>query len=77
MTAIIQGRDPIPADWRYEHEQMTPASIWTVTHNLGGFPSVTVVDSTGREVVGGTEYLDSNTVRLLFSAPFSGHAYFS
>lgn len=55
--------------------QDTPASVWTIVHSLGTFPSVTVLDSTGAQVMGDLSYLDGNTVQLIFSAPFSGVAY--
>jgi len=34
----------------YEFVQDTPATTWTITHNLIKFPSVTVVDSSGNVV---------------------------
>lgn len=61
----------------YEHEQVVPQSVWSVGHGLGGFPNVTVVDSTGRVVIGDVEYIDDNSLQLIFSAAFSGKAYVS
>lgn len=63
------------SDITYIHTQLTASSEWTIQHNLGKFPSVTVVDSAGSVVLGETEYLDRNTVRLTFSSAFAGHAY--
>lgn len=60
---------------RYVHTQASASATWTITHDLGGRPSVTVVDSSGTVVVGEVRY-DSNTVvTVLFTAPFSGYAY--
>ena len=59
----------------FVYQQGVASDTWTIPHNLGKYPSVTVVDSTGRVVVGGTQYLDSNTVVLTFSGAFSGVAY--
>jgi hypothetical protein len=59
----------------FTYRQDTPASVWTVVHNLGTFPNVTVLDSTGSQVMGDLLYLDGNSVQLTFSAPFSGVAY--
>jgi hypothetical protein len=53
----------------------TPGSIWTIVHNLGRHPSVTVVDSGGRKVEGDVIYGSDNSVVVSFSAPFSGTAY--
>ena len=53
-----------------------PASVdWLITHNLGKFPSVTVVDSSGEEVEGEVKYLNNNSLRVIFSAAFTGNAY--
>ena len=50
-------------------------SEWTITHNLGDFPSVTVVDSGNNVVVGDVSYTNSNIVVLTFNSAFSGCAY--
>tara|TARA_B100000497_G_C7634880_1_gene381615 strand:+ start:204 stop:746 length:543 start_codon:yes stop_codon:yes gene_type:complete len=52
------------------------ASIkWTITHNLGKFPSVTVVDVDNNVVVGDVDYLSTNIIQITFSIPFSGCAF--
>ena len=56
-------------------EQASASVEWTIEHNLNRYPSVTVVDSAGSVCVGEVLYLDENTVKCLFSAPFSGVAY--
>src|SRR5213075_3591459 len=40
----------------YRHIQTVPAAMWTIVHNLGFYPNVSVVDSSGREVVGEINY---------------------
>lgn len=50
-------------------------TVWEITHNLNKRPSVTVVDSGGNTLTPAVEYLDDNTVRILFNAPFKGQAY--
>lgn len=63
------------ATQRHVHTQAAASATWTITHVLGGKPSVTVVDSSGTVVFGEVRY-DSNTVvTVLFTAPFSGYAY--
>ena len=59
----------------YPYEQMAPATTWSINHNLGKFPSVTVVDSAGTVVGGDVTYNDANNVTLTFTAAFSGKAY--
>lgn len=59
----------------YIHEQMVSSSTWTITHNLGRYPSVTVVDSAGSVVVGDVTYVNKNRIILTFQGAFSGTAY--
>lgn len=61
----------------YTHQQSEASARWTVTHNLGRYPAVTVVDSAGSKVTGDVRYTSVNSVVITFSAPFSGTAYFS
>ena len=60
---------------RFEFEQATPSASWTVSHPLGGFPSVSVVDSAKTQVIGEVTYIDDETVRIEFEQPFSGYAF--
>lgn len=62
-------------DKHYAYEQMTPAAEWEITHNLGKYPAVTVVDSAGTEVVGDVRYIDNNSLTVTFSGAFAGKAY--
>lgn len=62
-------------DYAYIHNQLAPSSTWIVDHNLGKYPSVTIVDSSNAEVVGEVFFDSSNRVTLTFSAAFSGKAY--
>jgi hypothetical protein len=66
---------PLTEATRYIHTQGSASSSWTITHTLGGRPSVTVVDSTGTTVVGDVQYNSDTQVTLTFSAAFSGSAY--
>jgi len=55
--------------------QGAASSTWTITHDLGGYPSVTVVNSTGTVVVGTVTYNSTSEIQIEFTAPFSGTAY--
>lgn len=59
----------------YVHEQAIASATWEINHNLGRYPSVTVVDSAGDKVETLTHYVDENNVRLEFTAEFGGKAY--
>jgi hypothetical protein len=70
----VQG-PPGPEVETYIHFQSVPSIVWTVAHNKDKYPSVTVVDSTGRVVFGQVDYIDKNVIQITFSAAFSGKAY--
>jgi hypothetical protein len=73
---VSGGRGPAgPAGAGYVHTQEAAAATWTITHNLGRHPSVTVVDSGGSVVIGDVAYVTANQVTVSFSAAFSGTAY--
>jgi len=57
------------------YSQITAASSWDIIHNLGKYPSVSVVDSSGNEVMGDVEYVSSNELIITFSSGFGGIAY--
>lgn len=57
------------------YEVPIPSELWTVPHNLSKYPSVTVVDSSGRVMYGTVTYLDQNSLSIAFSAGFSGKVY--
>ena len=66
---------PGPGLSTFTHTQAVPASVWTITHNLGRRPSVTVVDSAGTVVIADPAYISDNQITVTFGAPFSGAAY--
>jgi hypothetical protein len=55
--------------------QGVPATTWNILHNLGKFPSITVIDNADTVVTGEYTYIDNNNVTLTFSAGFAGKAY--
>ena len=57
------------------YEQVGPSVTWNIQHNLGKFPSITVIDTADTVVTGQYEYIDNNNVTLTFSAGFAGKAY--
>lgn len=61
----------------YTHVQGVPATVWTVTHNLGFKPSVTVIDTDESEIEGDVSYLNLNTLQITFSVIVAGTAYMS
>jgi hypothetical protein len=75
IVLALGGSVVQPSTRRHIHTQGSVSSTWTITHTLGGNPSVMVVDSSNTVVYGEIQYLSSTQVRILFSAAFSGFAY--
>lgn len=61
-------------DKNYLYFQNVASDLWEIKHNLDKFPSVTVIDSAGSEVIGEVEYIDSNNLKIKFAGGFSGKA---
>lgn len=59
----------------YIYEQVEPADEWIVEHNLGKYPSVTTVDTTGYMIIGQVQYVDLNTVKINFTTATNGKAF--
>lgn len=54
-------------------QQVTVASAqWTVIHDLGFMPNVTVLDHNGEEVGDAVQYIDINTVVVNWPSPMTG-----
>lgn len=64
----------IENDKNYLHTQTTASEVWQITHNLNKYPSATVIDSAGNEVIGDIEYLDANSLIITFRGAFKGKA---
>lgn len=63
------------ASRRHVHEQDIASAQWDITHNLGGYPSIMVVDSSKTVVIGEVTYIDEETIRVNFTGESSGYAY--
>jgi len=62
-------------DLNYVYLQTAPSATWSITHNLGKFPSVSVVDSAGTLYLSDVKYIDENSLTITFNAAFAGKAY--
>lgn len=76
LTAAEQGPAGV-SDAAHTHEQALPSSLWTVAHNLGKYPSVTVTDHLGAELLADLSYPSLNTVQVAFSSARTGFVFFS
>ena len=67
--------DDAPQAPTFVFTQGVAATTWNITHNLGKFPSITVIDTGNTVVVGEYNYTSNTNVILTFSAGFAGKAY--
>ncbi len=74
LTTGFDGGLYVPAH-RKVHVQTVPLEVWTVPHNLGGFPSATVVDHLGSKVQADVTYVDENIIQVTFSVPSVGRVF--
>lgn len=58
-------------------EQQVSSSVWTITHNLGYIPAITVQNYYNTELEGSVQHLNVNSLTITFSEPVSGYAYLS
>lgn len=59
----------------YMHNQSSASSTWNVVHNMGKYPSVSIVDTAGDQVEASVNYISANQLTITFSAPVAGKAY--
>lgn len=72
-ASLVNGIVDITSD-TYVHAN-TSNNSWTVNHNLGKYPSVTVISKSGVEIFGELSFTDVNTIQLDFSEAVEGNAY--
>lgn len=53
----------------------TPSTVWTIKHKLKRFPSVTVQDTAGDEVMGIIDYINEEELTVTFTANVTGKAF--
>jgi len=61
----------------YTHTQGESSTTWSIAHNLGFYPSVTVFLSSGDVVEGAISHTDANNLTITFSSAIAGTAYLS
>jgi|TARA_R110000744_G_scaffold31766_1_gene74611 hypothetical protein len=69
IEALTQGRHEA---YSFNTEVQNPVEI---SHTLGGYPSVTTVDSANTVVTGTVTYLSTADIQIQFTADFAGIAY--
>ncbi len=75
-TNFLRGDNTwVEADKTFVFTQAVPSLVWSIQHNLGKFPSVSVVDTGNTTVISQIDYIDNNNLTITNSAQFAGKAY--
>ena len=72
---LSQRIDNIVQDKTFIFEQGVASSVWVIHHNLDKYPSVSVVDSAGNEIIAEVTYDDTNTCTVVMAGEQKGKAY--
>ena len=59
----------------FEQEQEEPSDTWVVKHNLGKYPNVITVDSSGRQFMADVIYDSLDQVTILINGAIKGKVY--
>jgi hypothetical protein len=76
VTAIneVAARTLSTTGVAYIHLQTAASAVWTVNHNLGLRPAVTILDSGGNEVEADVVHTSANQLLIRFAIPITGLA---
>ena len=74
LNQRVDAIENVDSDKNFVHTQGAPSDTWTISHTLNKYPSVTIIDSGGTDVIGNIKYIDTTTVVITFASAFSGKA---
>jgi hypothetical protein len=58
----------------FEFPQFSPASTWTIAHNLGFKPAIQTFTAGGAEMIGQVVHVSDNVANVYFDNPVEGYA---
>ena len=61
----------------YRHDQVGALATWTVNHNLGSNPNVSVYSTGGLEILAEILHVSINQTQIIFDSAKAGYAIFS
>jgi len=74
-AVVISSPSRTSADIHYVWDQQAAQSVWDITHNLGKYPNVTVIDTGSNVIYGDIQYLTVNRLQISFASANAGKAY--
>jgi hypothetical protein len=76
-TTVQAAIEEVRNKSKYTHDQSSPTTTWSITHNLGYKPNVAVVDTSDTLCFGDVDYTNDNALVVTFAQSFGGKAYLS
>jgi uncharacterized alpha-E superfamily protein len=74
-TSLSESENNFSAqNLNYTYIQQIPSSYWTVIHNLGKIPSITIIDTAGTQVWADIINVTPNSFDVVLQYPMSGMA---
>jgi hypothetical protein len=67
------GRDGSPGSG-FQYVAYSASTLWTINHNLGIRPGVTIVDTGGNELDAQVIHVNANQLQIHFNEPVAGFA---
>ena len=75
VLTVVGLKTLIQQSISYSHQQNTALTVWTITHNLGRFPSIVVTDNLNNVLICDVFYVDANIVQVIHGIALIGNAY--
>jgi len=76
IIVTFKGGQTLPgsSQSRFEFTQSVASASWTVNHNLGYKPFVTILNAGSQEVIAEVNHTNNNQFVVLLNSPMSGLA---
>lgn len=78
IATLAVGQGPAgpagPIGSQYQHTQAVASDVWTINHNLGFRPNITLTTTGGLEVWGELLHTGTNQAIATFDTPLAGLA---
>lgn len=74
VTAVTEGPQGPAGGAAFVHQQVVPATTWTINHNLGYKPSVELLDSGSQEIDGDVVHPSNNQTVVTLNPASAGLA---
>lgn len=75
VQELYDGFANLQSRTTFVYTQNVASDTWVIEHNLGRFPSVTIVDSAGTVFIPERQYIDNNTCIAKMIGAMTGTAY--